>query len=58
MNNSKEDVNYLLNGKFGLKYSADSHIQAIKQVADSHFSSSIVSLSNVFKKFNTEIKGD
>ena len=30
MSNSKEDINALLNGKFGLKYSSDSHIQAIK----------------------------
>lgn len=48
MNNSKEDFYSLLNGKFGLKYSTDSHIQAIKAVAESHFSSSIVSLSRVF----------
>ncbi len=26
MSNNKEDVNALLNGKFGLKYSTDSHI--------------------------------
>ena len=48
MSNNREDFQALLNGKFGLKYSAESHIQAIKAVADSHFSSSIVSLSRVF----------
>ena len=51
MSNNKQDVNTLLNGKFGLKYSADSHIEAIKQVSQAHFSSSIVALSNVFKNF-------
>jgi hypothetical protein len=33
MSNNKEDVNSLINGKFGLKYSSDSHIQAMKLVA-------------------------
>lgn len=58
MSNNKEDFQALLNGKFGLKYSADSHIQAIKAVADSHFSSSIVALSRVFVEFKSEIQGD
>lgn len=48
MSNNKEDFQALLNGKFGLKYSADSHILAIKAVADSHFGASIVALSRVF----------
>ena len=47
-----------MSGKFGLKFSADSHIQAIKAVSESHFSSSIVALSNVFKNFGKEIDGD
>lgn len=58
MTNNKDDVNSLLNGKFGLKYSLDSHIQAIKEVAEAHFSSSIVALSTVFKKYHSEIEGD
>ena len=58
MNNNKDDVNSLLNGKFGLKYSLDSNIQAIKEVAEAHFSSSIVALSTVFKKYHSEIEGD
>lgn len=58
MNNNKDDVNSLLNGKFGLKYSLDSNIQAIKEVADAHFASSIVALSTVFKKYHSEIEGD
>lgn len=53
MSNNKEDVNSLINGKFGLKYSNDSHIQAMKLVADAHFSSSIVSLSQVFKQYKS-----
>lgn len=51
MNNSKDDVNQLLNGKFGLKFSTDRNIQAIKQVSESHFSSSIVALTKVFVDF-------
>lgn len=58
MTNNKDDVNSLLNGKFGLKYSLDSHIQAIKEVAEAHFSSSIVALSTVFRKYHSEIEGD
>lgn len=58
MNNNKDDVNSLLNGKFGLKYSLDSNIQAIKEVAEAHFTSSIVALSTVFKKYHSEIEGD
>jgi len=48
MSNNKEDFHALLNGKFGLKYSTDSHIKAIKAVADSHFGASVVALSKVF----------
>lgn len=48
MNNNKEDFQGLLSGKFGLKYSTDSHIQAIKAVAEAHFGASVVSLSKVF----------
>ena len=51
MSNNKEDFQLLLNGKFGLKYSAESHIVAIKSVADSHFGASIVALSSVFTNF-------
>lgn len=58
MSNNKEDFTALLNGKFGLKFSTDSHIQAIKKIAESHFGASIVSLSQVFVEFKTEIEGD
>lgn len=58
MSNNKEDFQALLNGKFGLKFSTDSHILAIKAVADSHFGASIVALSKVFTTFKTEIEGD
>ena len=53
MSNNKEDFQSLLSGKFGLKYSADSHIEAIKAVADAHFGSSIVALSTVFTNFKS-----
>ena len=58
MSNNKEDFNFLLNGKFGLKYSTDSHIQSIKAVSDAHFGSSVVALSKVFQDFKKEINGD
>ena len=45
MNNSKDDVNSLLNGKFGLKYGGDSQVHAMKAISNAHFSSSIVALS-------------
>ena len=58
MINNKEDFQALLNGKFGLKFSSDSHIASIKAVAEAHFSASIVSLSQVFINFHEEINGD
>lgn len=58
MSNNKEDFTALLNGKFGLKFSADSHIQAIKNVSEAHFGASIVSLSRVFSEYKAEIDGD
>lgn len=58
MSNNKEDFNALLNGKFGLKYSTDSHIQSIKAVAEAHFGASVVALSKVFREFKKEIEGD
>lgn len=51
MSNNKDDVNSLINGKFGLKYSGDSNITAMKLVADAHFKSSIVDLIQVFKDY-------
>ena len=41
----------MLNGKFGLKYAAESHIAAIKAVSDAHFGASIVALSQVFNTY-------
>lgn len=58
MSNNKEDFQSLLSGKFGLKYAPESHVDAIKAVADAHFGSSIVALSAVFQKFVKEIEGD
>lgn len=58
MSNSKDDVNNLVNGKFGLKYSGDSNISAMKAVSDAHFKSSIVDLIHVFKNYNSEIQDD
>lgn len=58
MNNNKEDFQALLNGKFGLKYSTDSHILGIKAVAEAHFGASVVSLSRVFSEFKKQIEGD
>jgi hypothetical protein len=52
MINNKEDFQALLNGKFGLKFSSDSHIASIKAVAEAHFSASIVALSQVFINFH------
>jgi hypothetical protein len=51
MSNNKDDVNSLINGKFGLKYTGDSNITAMKMTADAHFKSSIVDLIQVFKDF-------
>lgn len=42
-----------MNGKFGLKFSADSHIKAIKAVSEAHFGASIVALSEIFIEFKT-----
>jgi hypothetical protein len=58
MSNNKEDFQSLLSGKFGLKFSTDSNIEAIKAVAQSHFAASIVALSHVFVQFKQEIDGD
>lgn len=58
MNNNKDDVYNLINGKFGLKYSGDSNIVAMKLTADAHFKSSIVDLIEVFKTHKQEIEGD
>lgn len=58
MNNNKEDVNSLVNGKFGLKYGGSTSIEAMKALAEAHFSSSIVKLSQVFKNFKADIEGD
>lgn len=58
MSNNREDFTSLLNGKFGLKFSTESHIAAIKAVAESHFGASIVALSKVFTTFPNEIEGD
>ena len=58
MSNNREDFQALLSGKFGLKYSADSHVQSIKAVAEAHFGASVVSLSQVFTQFQKEIEGD
>jgi hypothetical protein len=49
MSNNKDDVNSLVNGKFGLKYSGDRNILAMKQTSDAHFKSSIVDLIKVFQ---------
>lgn len=51
MSNNKDDVNSLINGKFGLKYSGDRNITAMKMTADAHFKSSIIDLIKVFKDF-------
>lgn len=58
MSNNREDFTALLNGKFGLKFSTESHVAAIKAVAESHFGASIVALSKVFTSFPGEIEGD
>ena len=55
MSNSKDDVNSLLNGKFGLKYGADSNVEAMKAISKAHFSSSIVALSEVFRNYEKEV---
>lgn len=58
MSNNREDLNSLVNGKFGLKYSGDRHVQAIQAVAEAHFAASVVALSSVFVNFKAEIEGD
>lgn len=55
MSNNKDDVNSLINGKFGLKYTGDRNITAMKLIADAHFSSAIVDLIQVFKNYKQEI---
>lgn len=58
MSNNKDDVNNLINGKFGLKYSGDRNITAMKLIADAHFRSAIVDLIQVFQNYKQEIDGD
>ena len=58
MSNNKDDVNSLINGKFGLKWAGDSHIAAMKATSEAHFKSSIVNLIKVFKDYSKEIEGD
>ena len=58
MSNNKEDLNALMNGKFGIKYSTDNHVRSIKAVAEAHFGASVVSLTQVFRDFKKEIEGD
>lgn len=58
MNNSKDDVNSLINGKFGLKYAGNSNVAAMKATSSAHFKSSIVDLIQVFKDYPKEIEGD
>lgn len=58
MSNAKDDVTSLLNGKFGLKYGAESQVHAMKAISKAHFSSSIVALSEVFRDYNEEVEGD
>lgn len=58
MNNNKDDVTNLLNGKFGLKYGAETQIHAMKAISVAHFSSSIVALSEVFRDYHDEVEGD
>jgi hypothetical protein len=53
MNNSNDDIN----GKFELKYGADTNITAMKAISEAHFISSIVKLSKVFEQF-PEVQGD
>lgn len=55
MSNNKDDVNTLLNGKFGLKFGGERHILAVKAIADAHFSSSIVALTSVYTDYKDEI---
>jgi 26S proteasome regulatory subunit N6 len=51
MSNNKDDVNNLINGKFGLKYSGDSNITAMKLTADAHFKSSLIDLIKVLRDY-------
>lgn len=51
MSNNKDDVNNLINGKFGLKYHGDPNITAMKLTADAHFRSAIVDLIKVFQDY-------
>jgi hypothetical protein len=51
MSNNKDDVNSLINGKFGLKYTGDRNITAMKLTADAHFQSSIIDLIKVFQEY-------
>lgn len=58
MSNHKDDVNNLINGKFGLKYSGDSNVDAMKAISDAHFKSSIVDLNKAFRSYENEIQKD
>jgi 26S proteasome regulatory subunit N6 len=58
MSNNKDEFTSLLNGKFGLKFSGEGHVAAIKAVAEAHFGASVVALSKVFQEFPAEIEGD
>lgn len=58
MSNNRDEFTSLLNGKFGLKFSGEGHVAAIKAVAEAHFGASVVALSKVFEQFPSEIEGD
>jgi hypothetical protein len=49
MSNNRDEFTSLLNGKFGLKFSGEGHVAAIKAVAEAHFGASVVALSKVFE---------
>lgn len=58
MNNNKDDVNNLINGKFGLKYAEDPNVNAMKETSEAHFKSSIVDLIKVMRDYPIQINGD
>ena len=57
MRNAKDEINQLLNGKYGLKYSSHAEVVAIKEIADANFQGSIVALRDALKK-HPEVEAD
>jgi len=57
MTNNTDDVNAILNGKYGLQY-AGNHLTAMKAVTQAHANRSLKDFQNVLNQYSEEIRGD